>query len=94
MRLHQSRITTFALLIAVATQVAAADAPKPAKINVYPADVQLTTVRDRQSLIIQAEYADGITRDVTAESKSRCPMATWRDSKRTCCTPRQTVPLN
>ena len=69
MRLHQSRITTLALLIAAATQVAAADAPKPAKLNVYPGDVQLTTVRDRQSLIVQAEFPDGITRDVTAEAK-------------------------
>ncbi|MBP85596.1 MAG: cell surface protein [Planctomycetaceae bacterium] len=68
MRLHQS-ITTLALLIAAATQVTAADAPKPAQLNVYPADVQLTTVRDRQSLIVQAEYSDGITRDVTAEAK-------------------------
>ncbi|MEO8497170.1 MAG: DUF1549 domain-containing protein, partial [Planctomycetota bacterium] len=30
---------------------------------------QLTTIRDRQALIVQAEYADGITRDVTAEAK-------------------------
>ena len=69
MRLEKSRITAVALLIAAATQVAAADAPKPAQLNVYPPDVQLTTVRDRQSLIVQAEYADGITRDVTAEAK-------------------------
>lgn len=69
MRLSHLRITTIALLIAAATQVTAADAPKPAQINVYPADVHLTTVRDRQSLIVQAEYSDGITRDVTGEAK-------------------------
>ncbi|HUG66538.1 MAG TPA: DUF1549 and DUF1553 domain-containing protein [Pirellulaceae bacterium] len=54
------------LLGAQETVPARTDAP--AKINVYPADVQLTTARDRQSLIVQAEYADGITRDVTAEA--------------------------
>ena len=69
MRLQHSRNTMLALLIAAAAQVASAEAPKPAQINVYPADVQLTTVRDRQSIIVQAEYPDGITRDVTAEAK-------------------------
>ena len=68
MRLQRLRICTFALLIAATAQVVSAQAP-PAKINVYPADVQLTTIRDRQSLIVQAEYPDGITRDVTAEAK-------------------------
>lgn len=41
----------------------------PAEIKVYPADVHLSTVRDRQSLIVQAIYPDGITRDVTAEAQ-------------------------
>jgi hypothetical protein len=43
--------------------------PKPAEILVYPPDVELTTARDRQSLIVQARYADGITRDVTTAAK-------------------------
>lgn len=34
-------------------------------INVYPPDINLTTVRDRQSVIVQAVYASGITEDVT-----------------------------
>ncbi|MBC8356061.1 MAG: DUF1549 domain-containing protein [Planctomycetes bacterium] len=68
MRLQTSRIFTLALLVVAATQVASAEEPKPAQLNVYPGDVQLTTVRDRQSLIVQAEYSDGITRDVTAEA--------------------------
>jgi hypothetical protein len=42
---------------------------KLATLHVYPADVQLTTARDRQSLIVQAQYADGLTHDVTAEAK-------------------------
>ncbi len=60
---------------------AAKEAPKPApapapaapakpaaplvKIEVFPPDVHLSTARDRQSMVVQATYADGITRDVT-----------------------------
>jgi Protein of unknown function (DUF1549)/Protein of unknown function (DUF1553) len=38
------------------------------KIEVFPNDVNLTTARDRQSLVVQATYVDGITRDVTAQA--------------------------
>ncbi len=48
---------------------AAQPAVAPAAIAVYPPDVFLTNVRDRQSLIVQAAYPDGITRDVTGEAK-------------------------
>src|SRR5580698_3621050 len=46
-----------------------ASAAKLAEIQVSPPDVQLTTARDRQSLVMQARFADGITRDVTTEAK-------------------------
>jgi hypothetical protein len=39
-------------------------------LAVYPPDVQLTTSRARQGFVVQATYADGITRDVTAEAKA------------------------
>ena len=52
-----------------AEEPAPAPAPAPAAIHVFPPDVQLATTRDRQSLIVQAKYADGLTRDVTAEAK-------------------------
>lgn len=42
-----------------------------AALHVYPADISLTTRRDAQTVIVQAEYADGITRDVTDR-------ATWK----------------
>jgi hypothetical protein len=42
---------------------------RPLKINLGPADVQLTTVRDRQSISVQAVYPGGITRDVTDQAK-------------------------
>ena len=38
------------------------------KVEVFPAEIQLTTARDRQSIVVQATYADGITRDVTREA--------------------------
>ncbi|HUG91213.1 MAG TPA: DUF1549 domain-containing protein, partial [Planctomycetaceae bacterium] len=44
-------------------------APAPASIHVFPPDVQLATTRDRQSLVVQAKYENGLTRDVTAEAK-------------------------
>ncbi len=40
-------------------------APSPASIRVYPPDVKLTNARDRQSVIVQSVFADGITQDVT-----------------------------
>ncbi|MDR3621141.1 MAG: DUF1549 and DUF1553 domain-containing protein, partial [Paludisphaera borealis] len=50
-------------------------APEPAptvgltQIQVFPDVIHLTTARDRQSIVVQASYADGITRDVTREAK-------------------------
>ena len=46
---------------------------KPIKIEVFPADVSLRTLRDRQSLIVQATWSNGITRDVTDSSKFHLP---------------------
>src|SRR5262249_41480662 len=39
-----------------------------AGLVVYPPEIQLTTARDRQSIVVQAMFADGITRDVTREA--------------------------
>lgn len=55
---------------AAAPQPAAATkkpAPKMVKLNVYPQNIQLTTSRDRQSVIGQAVYDNGLTRDVTSQ---------------------------
>jgi hypothetical protein len=41
----------------------------PAKVQVFPQAVSLTTQLDQQSLIVQAIYANGITRDVTAAAE-------------------------
>jgi len=42
--------------------------PAPNDLRVYPTNVNLTTSRDRQSMVVQAVYADGLTRDVTSEA--------------------------
>jgi len=51
---------------AAASVLAAFTGPPPTEIRVYPTDVNLTTSRDRQSVVVQAVYADGLTRDVTS----------------------------
>jgi hypothetical protein len=51
--------------------VFATPAKPPAPLTdlaVYPPEIQLTTARDRQSIVVQATYADGITRDVTKDA--------------------------
>jgi hypothetical protein len=45
-------------------------AEAPVALRVFPSEVSLTTIRDAQTVLVQAEYANGITRDVTAQ-------ATW-----------------
>ncbi len=46
----------------------AAEAPLAA-LEVFPPDVSLFTGRARQTLVVQAHLADGITQDVTAQAK-------------------------
>jgi len=43
------------------------------ELKVYPADVNLNNARDRQSMVVQAVYADTVTRDVTAEAAFTLP---------------------
>ncbi len=38
-------------------------------VEVFPADVSLVTSRDRQSIVVQAKYSDGVTLDVTDQAK-------------------------
>jgi len=54
--------------------------PAPAEIvetiRVFPPDVALDTLRDGQTLVVQATYTNGITRDVTADAKITAADAT------------------
>src|SRR5262245_15187584 len=59
--------TTVFLALALAAP-AMAETPAPTKLEVFPPDVQLGGSRDRQLVVVQATYADGITRDVTSEA--------------------------
>ena len=56
-----------------ASAALAADPPPAALADllVFPPDVNLATSRSRQLFIVQAAYADGLTRDVTAEAKAK-----------------------
>jgi hypothetical protein len=62
-----SRIPLSILLFAFASP-ALADQAALSKIEVFPPEVNLTTARDRQLIVVQATYADGITRDVTNDT--------------------------
>jgi hypothetical protein len=44
-------------------------APRLGSLTVFPADIDLTGARDRQLVVVQATYDDGITRDVTGEAE-------------------------
>lgn len=57
------RLTLLGMLSAVA-----AGAATLTDLKVFPADVKLTTRGDRQAVVVQAIYDDGVTRDVTGEA--------------------------
>lgn len=48
---------------------AAAAERQLSKVEVFPSAVSLLHARDRQSIVVQATYSDGVTRDVTEEAK-------------------------
>ena len=64
-----SGLATLLLASGLAASSAVAQEPVPVWIAVYPPNAQINTIRDRQSIVVQATYADGITRDVTAQSQ-------------------------
>jgi hypothetical protein len=63
-----NRFLLAALALAGTLGTAAAESPLTA-LEVYPPDINLETARDRQSFVVQAWFADGLSRDVTAEAK-------------------------
>ena len=55
----------FSLLVGLGLALSAhAARPALTELRVYPADVNLKTTADHQALVVQATYADGVTRDV------------------------------
>ena len=64
-------MTIRALLVAAGctlSAVAFAKGPALTDVKVFPADVNLKTRQDRQAIVVQAIYADGVTRDVTEQA--------------------------
>src|SRR5262249_37855281 len=64
-----TRLTACGCLWLALVGSASAQSPALDKLEVYPPDVNLATSRARQLLVVQAAFADGITRDVTAQAK-------------------------
>src|SRR5437016_8815958 len=64
------RIILVILWASCLSGVAVAETPALTSLQVFPPDINLQTNRGRQSFVVQATYADGITRDVTAEAKT------------------------
>jgi hypothetical protein len=62
MAIHRYFIAAVALAGFVGT--AAAQSPLTS-LEVFPPDINLETARDRQSFVVQAWFADGLSRDVT-----------------------------
>jgi hypothetical protein len=57
------------LLLSLVTQARAdANSAQLDKLEVFPPDINLATSRDCQSIVVQATFTDGITRDVTTEA--------------------------
>ncbi len=52
-----------------APQTVATTQPALTALEIYPPDIHLATSRARQTYVVRASYADGITRDVTTEAK-------------------------
>jgi hypothetical protein len=48
---------------------AAAAQEQPTSLEVFPADVHLNTIRDRQSFVVQVTFPNGLTQDVTQQAK-------------------------
>ena len=66
----RSRMWTVAVAILASSFLQAADAQeKPVSLDVFPAEVHINTIRDRQSFVVQVAYPNGLTRDVTKEAK-------------------------
>ncbi|MCA8986965.1 MAG: DUF1553 domain-containing protein [Planctomycetaceae bacterium] len=61
-----SFVTSFCLLLVITGSLQAADADRSlVKLSLYPPEIVLDTAKARQTLVVQATYADGITEDVT-----------------------------
>ena len=67
-RIFAVRAIRFLTSAATMLSIVSAAAADLSDLKVFPPDVNLTTRNDRQSVVVQAIYSDGVTRDVTTEA--------------------------
>ncbi|RUL86086.1 DUF1549 domain-containing protein [Tautonia sociabilis] len=65
---YPTRVLAAALAATALGGSARADEPALADLLAFPPQINLSTDRDRQSIVVQAIFADDTTRDVTAEA--------------------------
>lgn len=75
------------LLAASFTETARANDLAPKSIKVYPENIHLSTTRDRQSVVVQAFYENGITEDVTEKVNWRVSGGTVVKQEKNVFTP-------
>ncbi|MEX2673061.1 MAG: DUF1549 domain-containing protein [Phycisphaeraceae bacterium] len=63
-----SSVVCILTLLAMAS-AASAEGKTVERVGVFPPQIELTTLRDRQTLVVQAVYSDEVTRDVTAAAE-------------------------
>jgi hypothetical protein len=68
MKRNLLNLVRLAAIIALLPLVTRAKAPALVELRVFPADINLKTRQDRQALVVQAAFADGVTRDVTEQA--------------------------
>lgn len=67
-RLLRPAFLVLASVLCAVSAFARAKAPALSALHVFPSDVNLRGSGDRQALVVQAVYADGVTRDVTTQA--------------------------
>src|SRR5262245_25418438 len=67
--MNPRRITISLVWFLLAAVGARAQEPTPTALEVSPPQVNLLTARARQLVVVQATYADGVTRDVSAKAR-------------------------
>ena len=65
---NRMRTTSFASIAIFTLATSALAKPALTDVKVYPPNVNLTTQRDYQSVVVQATFDDGTSRDVTTEA--------------------------
>jgi hypothetical protein len=66
-RIHMRHLLSIVFTLCIANSAIAQR--QLTKVEVFPADVSLVTSRDRQSIVVQAAFSDGVTLDVTDQAK-------------------------